>query len=91
MKVFTAILAAIVALSALAPMAPVEAKPLKGKSYYQYPRKKGYQQLTKADTYSSRKFNDPALGRKAQNQPFDNGFFFETPTGPQGGTTPYMH
>lgn len=93
MKSAIAVLAAIFALAALAPMAPAEAKKgtvLKGKSYYKYSRP-GYKKLKKSDTYETRKFSDPAIGPRAQNQPFDNGWFFETPTGPFGGYTPYMH
>lgn len=92
MKAVIAVLAAVVALAAIGPFSPAEAKKgpvLKGKSYYYY--KKGYRKLKKSDTYETRKFTDPALGLRAQNQPFDNGFFFETPTGPHGGSTPYMH
>lgn len=92
MKALVAVLAAVLALGALAPASPLEAKEavLKGKSYYKYSRP-AYKKLKKSDTYASRKFNDPALGPRAQNQPFDNGFFFENPTGPFGGYTPYMH
>lgn len=93
MKFAVAVLASVFALAALAPMAPAEAKKsavLKGKSYYQHGRP-AYRKLKKSDTYESRKFNDFSLGPRAQNQPFDNGYFFETPTGPYGGYTPYMH
>jgi len=40
---------------------------------------------------NTRKFNDPSLSFRAQGEPFDNGFFFETPRGPYGGYAPYMH
>lgn len=51
----------------------------------------GYSRLQKSDLIATRKFTDPALGPRAQGEPFDNGFFFETPTAPYGGYAPYMH
>lgn len=63
---------------------------LKGTSYLPQ-RRPAYRNLRKSDIYESRKFNDPAFGPRSQGQPFDNGFFFETPQGPFGGTSPYIH
>lgn len=51
----------------------------------------GYSKLRKSDLIETKKFRDPNLGFRAQGEPFDNGFFFETPRGPFGGYTPYMH
>lgn len=42
------------------------------------------------DTIDTRKFTDPTLSQQSQAGPFGNGFFFETPRGPYGGTTPYF-
>ena len=92
MKAALIALAALVALGAVAPPAPAEAEP--GNSYSirkPYRGRPGYSQLKKSDLIPTRKFVDPALGPRAQGQPFDNGFFFETPRGPYGGTSPYMH
>jgi hypothetical protein len=47
---------------------------------------------SKTDSISperTRRFIDPP--RQSLGGPFDNGFFFETPTSPHGGSTPYMH
>lgn len=65
-------------------------KSLKGTSYLPA-RRKPYAKMQKSDLIATRKFYDPAWGPRAQGQPFDNGFFFETPSGPFGGYTPYMH
>jgi hypothetical protein len=51
----------------------------------------GYSKLRKSDLIETKKFRDPNLSFRAQGEPFDNGFFFETPRGPFGGYTPYMH
>lgn len=99
MKAVVLLFAAAVALTALAPAEPAVAqqtsaqkkRPFVLKGGGRYPvKRRAYSQLRKSDTLESRKFNDPALGPRSQGQPFDNGFFFETPTGPFGGNTPYM-
>lgn len=36
-------------------------------------------------------FSDPYVDRQTKAGPFDHGYFFNNPTGPQGGTSPYMH
>lgn len=36
-------------------------------------------------------YSDPYVDRQTVAGPFDNGYFFNTPTGPQGGSSPYMH
>ncbi|MGD9803679.1 MAG: hypothetical protein AB7E81_13320 [Hyphomicrobiaceae bacterium] len=43
------------------------------------------------DAIDTRRFVDPTLNSQSQGGPFDSGFFFETPRGPYGGTTPYFH
>jgi hypothetical protein len=45
----------------------------------------------KADAIDTRKFNDQTLSQQSQGGPFDSGYFFETPRGPYGGTSPYFH
>lgn len=97
MKAAVLIIAAM-AVIALAPGAPANAQQsnakkefsLQGTSYLPA-RRRAYQKLRKSDTLESRKFREPSLGFRAQGEPFDNGFFFETPRGPFGGYTPYMH
>ncbi len=86
---------AVLALAAPLPAAAQQAQSkkefsLKGTSYLPQ-RRRAYQNLRKSDTYETRKFRDYAFGPRAQGEPFDNGFFFETPSGPFGGYTPYMH
>jgi hypothetical protein len=44
------------------------------------------QSMSAKDT---RRFVDPI--RQSSGGPFDSGFFFEQPTSPYGGYTPYMH
>jgi len=51
---------------------------------------RGGYSVRRSDTYDTRRFVDPTLTRQSQGGPFDNGFFFETPRGPYGGTTPYF-
>ena len=36
-------------------------------------------------------FVDPYIDQQTISGPFDKGFFFNSPTGPQGGSSPYMH
>ncbi|MGE0380217.1 MAG: hypothetical protein AB7O90_05150 [Hyphomicrobium sp.] len=86
-----------VAFAAVAPMQPIEAvakskasKPLTGVIYGKKRRVGGYK-YSYADSINTRKFTDPALSAQSQGQPFDNGFFFATPTMPYGGDAPYMH
>jgi hypothetical protein len=57
---------------------------------YKKPYRGGYSYRA-ADVIDTRRFVDPSLGGKAQGGPFDSGFFFETPRGPFGGTSPYFH
>lgn len=86
------------AVAVLAPMQPVAAEakakkaypPLKGVIYGNQRRPGGYK-YKYVDGINTRKFNDPSLSFRSQGGPFDNGFFFETPRGPFGGYTPYMH
>jgi len=42
------------------------------------------------DSIDTRKFVDRSSSYQSQGGPFDSGFFFETPRGPYGGTTPYF-
>lgn len=94
----TRLMIACVALAALLPMQPnvAEAKtkkasqPLTGIIYGNQRRPGGYK-YKYVDGINTRKFNDPSLSFRSQGGPFDNGFFFETPRGPFGGYTPYMH
>jgi hypothetical protein len=87
-----AVLLAFAAIVAFAAVAPAEADPDNGYTIRRpYKGRPGYSRLSKSDTIDTRKFKDPSQGPRAQGQPFDNGFFFETPRGPYGGTTPYMH
>jgi hypothetical protein len=90
------LVAAAFAMAALTPVAPASAQSASAKrkaleGTQTLPRRPAYQNLRKSDLYESRKFWDPAYGARTQGAPFDNGFFFETPTPPFGGTTPYMH
>jgi len=41
--------------------------------------------------YGGNSGSDPYVDRQTVAGPFDNGYFFNTPTGPQGGSSPYMH
>lgn len=36
-------------------------------------------------------YSDPYVDRQTLSGPFDSGYFFNSPTGPQGGSAPYMH
>lgn len=57
-----------------------------------HPRKRrGGYSYSKTDSISAkemRRFIDPP--RQSIGGPFDNGFFFEQPNSPHGGSTPYM-
>jgi hypothetical protein len=88
----TLTLFAAAALLALTPLASAQAAQREYELRRQnpLPHYGGYS-VKKSHTIETRKFTDPALGVRAQGQPFDNGFFFETPRGPFGGYTPYMH
>lgn len=57
---------------------------------YKKPYRGGYS-VRKSDTYDTRRFVDPSLTRQSQGGPFDEGFFFETPRGAFGGSTPYFY
>ncbi|MBU2582972.1 MAG: hypothetical protein KJ622_14775 [Alphaproteobacteria bacterium] len=39
----------------------------------------------------SQPYSDPYVDRQTKSGPFDHGYFFNTPSGPQGGSSPYMH
>lgn len=64
-----------------------EARPIQVEVYKRY---RGGYSVRKADTIETRRFVDPSLGPNSQRGPFDNGFFFESPRGPYGGTSPYL-
>lgn len=63
--------------------------PLKGTIYMT--RRPGGYSYHYVDAINTRRFVDPSMTRQTNGGPFDSGFFFETPKGPFGGTTPYMH
>ncbi len=106
MKFAVLLFAAVVLFAGATPIAPATAAPgerLASQAHKKKPyvlrgtsrlplktRRKAYS-YKYSDVIESRKFNDPALGPNAQGEPFDNGFFFETPRGPFGGTAPYFH
>jgi hypothetical protein len=48
-----------------------------------------YNKLDGISAQQTRRFIDPP--RQSLGGPFDNGFFFVTPTPPYGGYSPYMH
>ena len=86
--------AAVVALACLTPVSPASADTaieLRKQQRAFRQSRPAYAKLRKSDLIDTRKFRDPALGLRAQGEPFDNGFFFERPRGPFGGYTPYMH
>jgi len=67
----------------------VKNKPLRVTVHRRKPR--GGYSYKKSDTIGSRniyRFVHPP--RQSRGGPFDNGFFFETPSGPFGGYSPYM-
>jgi hypothetical protein len=86
------LLVAGLAIAPLVTATPAEAakpkKPLRVEVYKKHYR--GGYSVRKSDTYDTRRFVDPSLSFQSQGGPFDNGFFFETPRGPYGGTTPYF-
>lgn len=63
-------------------------KPLRG-VVRPSPRRGGYsyKYLQGVDT---RKFTDPTATAQTNGGPFDNGFFFSSPSQPHGGDSPYM-
>lgn len=65
-----------------------KSKPLRG-VVRPAPRRGGYsyKYLQGVDT---RKFTDPTKTEQTVGGPFDNGFFFSSPTAPRGGDSPYM-
>ncbi|MGE0767283.1 MAG: hypothetical protein AB7L90_12525 [Hyphomicrobiaceae bacterium] len=65
-------------------------KPLSVPVYKKHRYRGGYS-YRYVDTIDTRKFVDRSMGYQSQGGPFDSGFFFETPRGPYGGTTPYFH
>ena len=48
-----------------------------------------YNRIDSISAKETRRFIDPP--RQSVGGPFDNGFFFVTPTSPYGGYSPYMH
>lgn len=64
-------------------------KPLRVEVYKKHPYRGGYS-VRKSDTVDTRRFVDPTLTQQSLGGPFDSGFFFETPRGPYGGTSPYF-
>ncbi|MBX9863984.1 MAG: hypothetical protein K2Y42_14660 [Hyphomicrobium sp.] len=68
--------------------AGAKSKPLRG-VVRPAPRRGGYsyKYLQGVDT---RKFTDPTKTEQTVGGPFDNGFFFSSPTAPRGGDSPYM-
>jgi hypothetical protein len=85
---------ALAVLALLAPVGSAQAETsftLRNQGHAYRQNRPGYSRLHKSDLIATRKFVDPSLGLRAQGEPFDNGFFFETPRGPFGGYTPYMH
>ncbi len=103
---FAVLMFAAVAVFAATPVAPVQAAPgerlasqvhkkkpyvLRGTSRVPLKTRRKAYSYKYSDVIDGRKFHDPALGPNAQGEPFDNGFFFETPRGPFGGTSPYFH
>ncbi len=94
--IFTCMIAFIIALT---PPQPVQAA--SGKKYTASkplrvtvrPRKRrGGYSYSRTDSISAketRRFIDPP--RQSIGGPFDNGFFFEQPRSPFGGSSPYMH
>lgn len=90
------VLSCLVALGlAFAPIASADAAPRKRSKPLSVPvYKKHYRggySYKYVDAIDTRKFVDPTLSYQSQGGPFDSGFFFETPRGPYGGTTPYFH
>ncbi len=78
----------------LGPVVSAEAAPRKRSGPLSVPvYKKHYRggySYRKVDAIDTRRFVDPTLSYQSQGGPFDSGFFFETPRGPYGGTTPYF-
>ncbi len=78
----------------LGPVVSAEAAPRKRSGPLSVPvYKKQYRggySYRKVDAIDTRRFVDPTLSYQSQGGPFDSGFFFETPRGPYGGTTPYF-
>jgi hypothetical protein len=81
----------LIAASILAagPLAAQSKRPLNVPVYKKHHYRGGYS-VRKSDTIDTRRFVDPTLTQQSQGGPFDNGFFFETPRGPYGGTAPYF-
>ncbi|MEZ5815958.1 MAG: hypothetical protein R3D44_02620 [Hyphomicrobiaceae bacterium] len=80
---------------AIAPIGSADAAPRKRAKPIEVPiykkhRRGGYS-YRYVDAIDTRRFVDPTLSHQSQGGPFDNGFFFETPRGPYGGTAPYFH
>lgn len=68
---------------------PAKRKPLRVPVYKKHYYRGGYS-VRITDTYNTRRFVDPSIVYQSRGGPFDWAFFFETPRGPYGGTTPYM-
>lgn len=94
-----AVLAVLAAslVSGFAPFgAPVQAaekpeagsgKPLRGKVH---PQRRGGYSYKYNQGIVTRSFTDPTLTSQTTAGPFDNGFFFSSPSAPHGGDSPYM-
>ena len=90
----TALMCMLVAGLAAAPFVTrADAQARKGRPLAVEVYKKQYRggySVRKTDTYDTRKFVDQSNYRQSQGGPFDEGFFFETPRGPFGGSAPYF-
>lgn len=67
-----------------------------------YARRRGFYSYSASDSYNTYGTNntvyggwnfayDPPIARQSSGGPFDNGFFFDSGSGPRGGDSPYMH
>lgn len=83
-------IAAVPLVTATTADAQPRKKPLRVEVYKKHSYRGGYS-VRKSDTIDTRRFVDPTLTQQSLGGPFDNGFFFETPRGPYGGTAPYFH
>lgn len=63
-------------------------KPLRG-VVRPAPRRGGYS-YKYVQGIDTRKFTDPTITNQTNGGPFDNGFFFSSPSAPRGGDSPYM-
>lgn len=67
-----------------------------------YVKRRGGYSYTKEDTINTygdargrfgaaNSLRDPSMDTQTRSGPFDHGFFFNSPVGPRGGDSPYMH